>query len=69
MTAMRVEELPAELGAGLLGTGEAVQPDESAVTRAAVRWTQRPNSIRLSEIIISTNPCKPAICSCKISGA
>jgi LysM repeat protein len=40
MTAMRVEELPAELGTGLLGTAEAVQPEDSAVTRAAVRWIQ-----------------------------
>jgi len=39
MTAMRAEERPAEMAAGLLGTPAAVRPEDSAADRAAVRWT------------------------------
>ena len=39
MTAMRAEERPAEMAAGVLGTPAAVRPEDSAVDRAAVRWT------------------------------
>jgi hypothetical protein len=40
MTAMRAEELPAELPTGVPGAAAGDQPEESAVSRAAMRWTQ-----------------------------
>ena len=40
MTAMRAEELPAELATGVPGAAAGIQPEESAASRAAVRWTR-----------------------------
>jgi hypothetical protein len=39
MTAMRAEELPAELATGVPGAAAGIQPEENAASRAAVRWT------------------------------
>jgi hypothetical protein len=39
MTAMRAEEPPAELATGVPGATAGLQPEESAASRAAVRWT------------------------------
>jgi hypothetical protein len=39
MTAMRAEEPPAELATGVPGAAAGIQPEESAASRAAMRWT------------------------------
>ena len=39
MTAMRAEELPAELATGVPGAAAGIQPEENAASRAAARWT------------------------------
>ena len=62
MTAMRAEELPAELATGVPGAAAGIQPEENAASRAAVRWTgPAPAAGTLVYGLAPVSPVSPAV--------
>jgi hypothetical protein len=58
MTAMRAEELPAELATGVPGAAAGIQPEENAASRAAVRWT---GPAAAGTLVYGLAPVSPAV--------
>jgi LysM domain len=62
MTAMRAEELPAELATGVPGAAAGIQPEENAASRAAARWTgPAPAEGTLAYGLAPVSPVLPAV--------